>query len=247
MKGSMAEVIAAVRAAIDAYTRRQGDLQQSADATRQVLTWHRWKAEEAAVKRPRCRLRPPQNRLRLSGLPVCPGREHPDAVAALKRVGWPKNSEGNISARAILYDRHGNKVGTRAYRADDKNHPSTWPDLKDGWNNPELTTTWHAEGQLARDIRKSGLDEATVYMTTFDDDLFPVQGTEEQLAELLHLADEIDSDELAKCAMGMGINPPLEGYDYWEIVLTFPDSTNQPDKAELAWLGPDTSGQGDSQ
>lgn len=38
-------------------------------------------------------------------------RAHPRALEAIKRVGWPKNAEGKVSARGLLYDKHGNEIG----------------------------------------------------------------------------------------------------------------------------------------
>ncbi|GLZ75960.1 hypothetical protein Afil01_07670 [Actinorhabdospora filicis] len=82
---------------------------------------------------------------------------------------------------------------------------------------------------------------------TSDDGLYAVEATPEQLNELLALADEIDSDELARHALSMGLTPPLAGVEYWEMVLTYPENDDDPNAVQLAWLGPDPHDQGDAQ
>ncbi|WP_285661166.1 DddA-like double-stranded DNA deaminase toxin [Actinorhabdospora filicis] len=91
-------------------------------------------------------------------------REHPEAKEAIRRVGWPRNSVGNTSARAHLYDEHGNRMGD-TYTPDTPDDHPHWDDLKPEWNNPENTTTsWHVEGRMAKAIRDSGLTRAAVYL-----------------------------------------------------------------------------------
>lgn len=93
-----------------------------------------------------------------------PDRQHPRAIARTRDDGWPKNAAGNISARARLYDVNGYQLSETAYVADDRNEPSQWADLKGRWNDSEFTTTWHAEGRIAKDVRDSGLTQAAVYL-----------------------------------------------------------------------------------
>lgn len=91
-------------------------------------------------------------------------RANPDAIAAVRRAGWPKNSEGRTSARAHLYDGDGNQVTPKTYQAYKKGEQPYRPELKLAFNDQDMTTTWHAEGEIAKDIRDSGVREASVYL-----------------------------------------------------------------------------------
>lgn len=93
-----------------------------------------------------------------------PKREHPDAVGKAKRDGWPKNARGNTSARAALYGKDGTQLGTETYRPRHREDPESYPELKDEFNDPGKSTTWHVEGEIAKDIRTSRQNECAVYI-----------------------------------------------------------------------------------
>jgi len=93
-------------------------------------------------------------------------RPHPGAVEALRRVGWPKNSDGKTSARGHLYDEDGRRIdGVEVMKAHRKGQAPPCDDLKEPWrSDPEYTTTWHAERDAAKIMRGRGLREAVLYL-----------------------------------------------------------------------------------
>ncbi|MCD0445658.1 hypothetical protein LO763_18795 [Glycomyces sp. A-F 0318] len=66
----------------------------------------------------------------------------------------------------------------------------------------------------------------------------PVQAAPEVLADLRAKADELDTRELTRLALGLGLAPPQEpaGYQGWEIVVAYPDEDFGT--GVLYWLGP---------
>lgn len=81
-------------------------------------------------------------------------------------------------------------------------------------------------------------------MSLPDEDLKAVEAKPEVLSDLWEKEEQLDSFHLATYAKGIGVNPP-DGFWSAEIVVAFPD--HGPEQGVLAWLGPDTSGQGDDQ
>jgi hypothetical protein len=77
-----------------------------------------------------------------------------------------------------------------------------------------------------------------------DDDLREVEADPQQLTDLWEHEEQLDSYGLAVYAKEIGLAPP-EGFWSAEIVVAFPEGG--PEDGVLAWLGPDTSGQGDDQ
>jgi hypothetical protein len=94
-----------------------------------------------------------------------PKRMHPTAVGRIKREGWPSNAEGKTSARGVLYDSDGRQVREHPYRAYPKGGAPARPELREPWaSDPQLTTTWHAEADMAADIRGMGPGDYALYL-----------------------------------------------------------------------------------
>ncbi|WP_030160260.1 hypothetical protein [Glycomyces sp. NRRL B-16210] len=81
-------------------------------------------------------------------------------------------------------------------------------------------------------------------MSLPDEDLRVVEARPEAMSDLWEKEEQLDSYGLAAYAKEIGLAPP-EGFWSVEIVVAFPE--NGPEDGVLAWLGPDTSGQGDDQ
>jgi hypothetical protein len=92
--------------------------------------------------------------------------ERPSArwVAAVRRLGWPRNAGGLVLARGLLLTSDGKQVTKAPLKAgrgpaDDVN------DLKEPWaTDPEMRTRWHIEGHVAAFMRKHRMREAVLYL-----------------------------------------------------------------------------------
>ncbi|MGH8794280.1 MAG: DddA-like double-stranded DNA deaminase toxin [Stackebrandtia sp.] len=105
-----------------------------------------------------------------------------ECVEAIKRLGWPKNAEGNVSARGLLFSRDGKPLTAEPLRAHHKGQASPCEDLKEPWrSDSELTTTWHAERDAAARMRRDGLESAVLYLNV------PTCGKESQDAGRCHV------------------------------------------------------------
>ncbi|GAA2301192.1 hypothetical protein GCM10009853_067000 [Glycomyces scopariae] len=94
--------------------------------------------------------------------PLQPKRECFDAI---RREGWPRNSEGLTSARGILYTDGGHRVNSETFRPYRPGASPPCDDLREPWRPDErYTTTWHVERDAAAAIRKWGLTTAVLYL-----------------------------------------------------------------------------------
>ncbi|GAA4910726.1 nucleic acid/nucleotide deaminase of polymorphic system toxin [Stackebrandtia albiflava] len=109
-----------------------------------------------------------------------PTRPHPNAadtrhVAAVRRIGWPKNAQGRTNARALVFDKNGEQVGDvwKATPDGEANDPRHY---REPWRSDvRYTIRYHVEGQVAAMMRRTGITEAEVYLNippcgTRDDD-----------------------------------------------------------------------------
>ncbi|MBO3735424.1 DddA-like double-stranded DNA deaminase toxin [Glycomyces niveus] len=92
-------------------------------------------------------------------------RVNKDAIADIRRAGYPKNAEGKTSARAFVYTADGEQINADALKPYRKGEAPPQPDLKEPWaSSEELTTTWHVERDAAAAIRAERLDSAAFYL-----------------------------------------------------------------------------------
>jgi|GEM_PF-1181907 len=88
-----------------------------------------------------------------------------EAIDAIKREGWPKNTDGRTSARGHLYDPDGNRIDAGTLKPHRKGAAPPCADLKEPWrSDPDYTTTWHAERDAAKVMRDNNLREAVLYL-----------------------------------------------------------------------------------
>jgi hypothetical protein len=96
--------------------------------------------------------------------PHDPKARDPDRVAAIRRIGWPRNSKGRTSARGLLYDGSGNPVLHQQLKPLRGENVYNTPDLKDEWRRREVATSWHVEGGVAAYMRGTGTKEMTLWL-----------------------------------------------------------------------------------
>ncbi|GIG67772.1 hypothetical protein HNR73_005578 [Phytomonospora endophytica] len=63
-----------------------------------------------------------------------------------------------------MYTSDGTRVNEEAYKPYQKGKQPHRPELKPAWNNPDVTTSWHVEGALAKAIRDNGINGGAVYL-----------------------------------------------------------------------------------
>lgn len=95
-----------------------------------------------------------------------PRRIHPDARETIKRIGWPRNAQGDVAARGLLYDKTGRPLlGGQALPASRTGPGSDTSDLKEPWRSDDrYTTRYHVEGHTAAYMRRNGVTEAALYL-----------------------------------------------------------------------------------
>jgi hypothetical protein len=96
--------------------------------------------------------------------PYDPKARDPDRVAAIRRIGWPRNTKGRTSARGLLYDGKGNPVLHQPLKPLSGERVYDTPDLKDEWRRREVATSWHIEGGVAAYMRGTGTKEMTLWL-----------------------------------------------------------------------------------
>lgn len=92
-----------------------------------------------------------------------PNDPHPVAVEMIKERGWPKNNNGMVSARGLLFTTDGDMVHDtfKAGRGEADNRT----DLKPHWaNDKRMTTQWHAEGHAIATMQKYGIKDGVMYL-----------------------------------------------------------------------------------
>jgi len=86
-------------------------------------------------------------------------RKHEDEI---RKLGWPKNTEGRTSARGKLYGLNGASLDNRVWRA---NPEVSHKDLKEPWaSSPQHVSRWHVEGQVTAWMREKRVKEAVLYL-----------------------------------------------------------------------------------
>lgn len=102
-----------------------------------------------------------------------PERPHPTCIEQTRRVGWPLNHNGRVSARGRLYDADGRPItGTVQAGAGPATHTTG---LREPWaSDPRMTTRWHIEGHAAAIMRQHQLKESVLYIN------IPPCGAEDQ-------------------------------------------------------------------
>lgn len=92
-----------------------------------------------------------------------PDRPHPTCMDETRRVGWPVNRNGRVSARGRLYDAYGRPItGTVQAGTGPADHAR---DLQEPWASDErMTTRWHIEGHAAAIMRQHRLRESVLYI-----------------------------------------------------------------------------------
>ncbi len=96
-----------------------------------------------------------------------PQRPAADGTKAVERLGWPRNAEGRISARGLLYDRDGRPLIEKPLRAVKRGPAADGSDLVEPWRSDErYTPRWHVEGHTAAWMRRNGVTEASLYLNT---------------------------------------------------------------------------------
>jgi hypothetical protein len=104
-----------------------------------------------------------------AGRPAIPGFTHRkpvrEAVDAVRREGWPRNTEGRISARGFLYTGDGRQVNAEVFRPRRRGQAPPCEDLREPWRSDErYTTTWHAERDAAELIRQYRISNPVLYL-----------------------------------------------------------------------------------
>ncbi|WP_025275003.1 DddA-like double-stranded DNA deaminase toxin [Haloglycomyces albus] len=92
-----------------------------------------------------------------------PNKPHRECIERIQRVGWPRNKDGDISARGVLYSPDGVQI-TGVLNAGRKGPAANDADLKDFWRQPEVTTTYHVEGHVAAYMRQRNVKRAVLYL-----------------------------------------------------------------------------------
>lgn len=94
-----------------------------------------------------------------------PQRLNPTVERIMRRVGWPKRSDGKTSARGLLFTPDGRSWTETPLRASRKGPASRRTDLKTPWStDPEITTRHHIEGNAAALMVKHGQRGAVLYL-----------------------------------------------------------------------------------
>lgn len=105
-----------------------------------------------------------------------------ECVEAVKQLGWPKNSDGKTSARGLLYSSDGERLSKQPLQAHPKGKAPPCEDLNEPWrSDSRLTTTWHAERDVAAWMRSENVDHAVLYLNV------PTCGKESQDAGRCHV------------------------------------------------------------
>ncbi|MCC3762592.1 hypothetical protein K3N28_05850 [Glycomyces sp. TRM65418] len=102
-----------------------------------------------------------------------PDRPNPTCIEETRRVGWPINRNGRVSARGRLYDRDGRPItGTVQAGTGPADHAR---DLREPWASDErMTTRWHIEGHAAAIMRQHQVKETVLCIN------IPPCGSEDQ-------------------------------------------------------------------
>lgn len=95
-----------------------------------------------------------------------PDRPSDTHVAAIKRLGWPRNpSTGALRARGQLYHRDGTPWNADVLIAHHRGPARERTDLKEPWaSDPDYTVGWHIEGNTAALMVRHGEREAVLYI-----------------------------------------------------------------------------------
>jgi hypothetical protein len=88
-----------------------------------------------------------------------------ECYEAIREAGWPRNAQGQTSARAILYTSDGHRVNAEMFRPHRPGQTSPSDDLREPWRSDErYTTTWHVERDAAAEVRRWGLTDSVLYL-----------------------------------------------------------------------------------
>lgn len=93
-------------------------------------------------------------------------RPHKQAVAEIRRLGWPKNPDGTVQARGRFFDADGTDVfDGRHLQALPGEQVHAAPELREPWSSDRaITTSWHVEGEVAAYMRRTGTTDAVLYL-----------------------------------------------------------------------------------
>jgi len=95
-----------------------------------------------------------------------PARPHKEAVADIRRLGWPKNRDDTVQARGRFFDADGTDgFDGRHLQALPGDQVHDAPELQEPWRNDRaITTSWHVEGEVAAYMRRTGTTDAVLYL-----------------------------------------------------------------------------------
>ena len=82
----------------------------------------------------------------------------------VRRIGWPKNTQGKTSARGLVFDAHGNPIGGE-WKAEPHGLASDTSRFNEPWRSDiRYTIRTHVEGQVAAMICRTGITKTEVYL-----------------------------------------------------------------------------------
>lgn len=96
-----------------------------------------------------------------------PDRPSPPHVDAIKAIGWPKKSgtTDDVRARGQVYHRDGTPWDAGVLIASRRGPARDRTDLREPWaSDPDYSTTWHIEGNIAALMVRHGQREAVLYI-----------------------------------------------------------------------------------